>query len=239
MRIRTIKPEFWHHEGLCSLSEFARLMAIALLNWADDEGYFFANPTLIRGQLFPFQDSSKMIPGCLQDLSRVGWIKLGKDNQGRSVGKIVNFEKHQRVDKPKSSSIKASSQFQDESKNDLGSIQDASMLEGKGREGNKEGKGMSEAEEFQAEWNQSGFQKIAAISAGRSKSIGARFSESFFQANWKEGIARAAKSDFCNGKNDRNWKADPDWFLRPDTLPKILEGKYDNKTATQTVMIIE
>lgn len=94
-------------------------------------------------------------------------------------------------------------------------------------------------EEFQSEWNQSGFQQIAAISAGRLKSVNARFSEPFFQANWKEGIARVAKSDFCNGKNERNWRADPDWFLRPDTLPKILEGKYDNKTATQTVMIIE
>lgn len=138
MRIRTIKPEFWMHEGLCNCSEFTRLLAIALLNWADDEGYFMANPILIRGQLFPFLDDSKTIPRSLQDLSRVGWIQLGKDAQGRDVGTIINFAKHQRVDKPKPSEIKASSTFQDQSKNNLGSILEGK--EGNGKEHGKEGK---------------------------------------------------------------------------------------------------
>jgi hypothetical protein len=132
MRIRTIKPEFWMHEGLCKCSEFARLLAIALLNWSDDEGYFMANPILIRGQVFPFEEDSKKIPRAIQELSSVGWIRLGKDDQGRAVGMVINFSKHQRVDKPKSSSIKASSRFQDESKNDPGLILDDSKEERKG-----------------------------------------------------------------------------------------------------------
>jgi len=140
MRIRTIKPEFWMHEGLCSKSEFTRLLAIALLNWADDEGYFLANPVLIRGQVFPFLDDSTKIPRALQDLSSVGWIDLGKDDQGRSIGRIKNFAKHQRVDKPNPSKLKASSVFQEGSKNDLGMILEDSKAEGKGREGNKKGK---------------------------------------------------------------------------------------------------
>jgi hypothetical protein len=140
MRIRTIKPEFWMHEGLCSKSEFTRLLAIALLNWADDEGYFLANPVLIRGQVFPFLEDSTKIPRALQELSSVGWIDLGKDDQGRSIGRIKNFAKHQRVDKPNPSKLKASSVFQEDSKNDLGIILEDSTEEGKGREGNKEGK---------------------------------------------------------------------------------------------------
>lgn len=135
MRIRTIKPEFWLHEGLCGCSEFARLMAIALLNWADDEGYFMAHPALLRGSLFPFLDDSKKIPGTLQELSRVGWIEHGTDDQGRPVGRVVNFSKHQRVDKPQSSKIKASSVFQEQSTNDPGMILDASKEERNGREG--------------------------------------------------------------------------------------------------------
>jgi hypothetical protein len=134
MRIRTIKPEFWMHEGLCKCSEFSRLLAVALLNWSDDEGYFMANPILIRGQVFPFEDDSKKVPRSLQELSSVGWIRIGNDDQGRSVGMVINFAKHQRVDKPKPSTIKASSVFQDASKNDLGRIQDASKEEGKGME---------------------------------------------------------------------------------------------------------
>ena len=147
MRIRTIKPEFWMHEGLCKCSEFTRLLAIALLNWSDDEGYFMANPILIRGQVFPFLDDSKIIPRSLQDLSREGWIQLGKDNQGRDVGKVLNFSKHQRVDKPKPSEIKGCSTFQDASKIDPRLIQDASKEEWKGMEGNgkeKERKGSGE-----------------------------------------------------------------------------------------------
>lgn len=142
MRIRTIKPEFWLHEGLCALPEFTRLLAIALLNWADDEGYFMANPAILRGSLFPFLDDSKKIPRGLQELSRVGWIDLGKDTQDRDVGRIRNFAKHQRVDKPRSSEIKASSAFQEASKNVLGVLQDASKEEWNGMEqGNGTGKG--------------------------------------------------------------------------------------------------
>lgn len=140
MRIRTIKPEFWIHEGLCSLSEFTRLLAIALLNWSDDEGYFMANPAVLRGSLFPFLDDSKKIPRSLQELSGVGWIELGKDKSGREVGRVINFAKHQRVDKPKPSEIKASSVFLDSSKNDLGRVLDASKEEWKGKEEERKGK---------------------------------------------------------------------------------------------------
>ena len=132
MRIRTVKPEFWLHEGLCACSDFTRLMAIALLNWADDAGYFMAHPSLLRGGLFPFLDDSKKIPGTLQDLSRVGWIQLGTDNQGRPVGRILNFSKHQRVDKPQTSRIKDLCTFQEDSKNDLGTFQEPSRQEGNG-----------------------------------------------------------------------------------------------------------
>jgi hypothetical protein len=148
MRIRTIKPEFWLHEGLCSCSEFTRLLAIALLNWSDDEGYFMAHPSLIRGSLFPFLDNSKNIPGSLQDLSRVGWIELGEDSQGRPVGRVTNFLKHQRVDKPQGSKIKGSSVFQEHSKNIPGIILEPSKEEWNGMEGEEEhGKGSGTEDE--------------------------------------------------------------------------------------------
>ena len=140
MRIRTIKPEFWLHEGLCSCPDFTRLLAIALLNWADDHGYFMAHPSLLRGSLFPFLEDSKMIPGSLQDLSRVGWIELGTDNQGRPIGRIVNFSKHQRVDKPKDSLIKDLCTFRDASTTHPRFVQDVSQEEGKGTGNREQGK---------------------------------------------------------------------------------------------------
>ena len=147
MRIRTIKPEFWTHEGLCGLPEFSRLMAIALLNWADDEGYFFANPAILRGSLFPFDDDSTKVRRSLDDLSSVGWIKLGTDSQGRLVGRVLNFRKHQRIDRPKRSEIKASWVIDDESTIDRRLIDDKSTGEGKGMEGKGTGNGREQGRE--------------------------------------------------------------------------------------------
>ena len=39
-RIRTIKPDFWKHEDLSALPEITHMLAAALLNHADDEGFF-------------------------------------------------------------------------------------------------------------------------------------------------------------------------------------------------------
>lgn len=41
-------------------------------------------------------------------------------------------------------------------------------------------------------------------------------------------MLRIQKSSFCQGKNDRGWVASFDWFIRPDTVVKIMEGKYDD-----------
>lgn len=48
MRIRTIKPEFLLHEGLCNLSEFSRLLAIVV--FAADT---FSNPNPMNGETAP------------------------------------------------------------------------------------------------------------------------------------------------------------------------------------------
>jgi hypothetical protein len=129
MRIRTVKPEFWANEKLATLPEFTRLMALALLNYADDEGYFNANPALIRGALFPFGDESRRIPGSLQELSRVGYIQIAKADDGRIYGRVIHFQKHQRVDKLKPSQIKDLVKFQDSSTTPPGVFDDESRQE--------------------------------------------------------------------------------------------------------------
>ena len=39
----------------------------------------------------------------------------------------------------------------------------------------------------------------------------------------------SGESDFLNGKNDRLFKADLEWIMRPENFIKILEGKYGNR----------
>ncbi len=74
-----------------------------------------------------------------------------------------------------------------------------------------------------------GVQKTKATSASRKKAYLARMKDPFFRDHWREAMAKVGQSDFCKGQNERGWKADIDWFLRPDTCARIMEGKYDNR----------
>lgn len=105
-RIRTVKPEFWRHPVLGRLPDDFQLLALSLLTMADDEGYFRAEPALIRGDVQPFRDDLGNISRGLRELLRVGWIEVGKHPEQGEIGFIVNFSKHQRVHNPTPSKLK-------------------------------------------------------------------------------------------------------------------------------------
>ena len=89
----------------------------------------------------------------------------------------------------------------------------------------------AQVDEFVSTWNAKAgpvFGRCLSVSSGRRKTLLARLQEQFWRESFTEGIERMGSSDFCRGKNDRAWKANLDFFLRPDSLVKILEGKYDN-----------
>lgn len=79
-------------------------------------------------------------------------------------------------------------------------------------------------------WNKSGLTKCMALNDTRKRHLNARLGDSFFVSSWREAIAKVSISEFCKGKNDRGWRADFDWFLQPNAIAKIMEGKYDNRT---------
>ncbi|WP_127159233.1 hypothetical protein [Xanthomonas arboricola] len=106
-RIRTIKPEFWKHEDLSALPEITHMLAAALLNHADDEGYFNANPALVKAECLPLRESSVSTHDSLQSLAKVGFIELGVGEDGKRYGRVVKFDEHQRVNRPTPSKIKA------------------------------------------------------------------------------------------------------------------------------------
>jgi len=45
----------------------------------------------------------------------------------------------------------------------------------------------------------------------------------------QEVFAKAEKSNFIKGENERQWQATFDWIIKPANFIKILEGNYDNK----------
>lgn len=86
----------------------------------------------------------------------------------------------------------------------------------------------SEAAEFMEAWNAlpQVFPKIKAMSSGRVRAFNARMKEPAWREYWRTALAMVAQSPFLGGENERGWKADADFFLRPDTVARILEGKY-------------
>jgi len=102
-----------------------------------------------------------------------------------------------------------------------------------GDEEGKEGMEWKEGKEAVMEivelWNSTTLPKCIDVNSRRASSAKTRLSEKFFRDNWRAGIEKLRVSKFCNGLNDRGWRADIDWFLKPDTISKIIEGKYDEK----------
>lgn len=105
-RIRTIKPDFWRDELLAGITAEAALLAIGLLNHCDDEGYFNANPKLVESDVFPLRTLTNPTPALLLELSRIGYIEVFSGSDGKTYGKVANFEKHQVINKKTPSKIK-------------------------------------------------------------------------------------------------------------------------------------
>ena len=44
----------------------------------------------------------------------------------------------------------------------------------------------------------------------------------------REAFQKVEASNFLKGDNERGWRAEFDWVLKPENLVKVLEGNYDN-----------
>mgnify|MGYP006921374903 CR=1 FL=1 len=244
MRIRTVKPEFWTHPVMGRQSPEIQLLALGLLNLADDDGYFLADSELIRSALTPFSDSSRIVHGSITTLVSVGWIEVRTHETHGPIGKVVNFAKHQVINRPKPSKLVEyfeNSAITDESLTNHGRVTDRSLLEGKGMEQGME-QGMEHrphaVDRLREIWNtqkapeQPEWKKPKGKDA-REKPANARWPE-HSEEEWVAIVQRVAASAFCKGANDRGWRATPDWLLRPGTSIKILEGAYDNRATPNT-----
>lgn len=113
-----------------------QLLALALLNYADDHGYFRAEPTLVRSACRPFSEDSVRIHGALNTLLKVGWIETCDSGENGIIGRIAKWEKHQRVNRPSPSKLKPY-WFNESSVNPHGVLTEHSVQEqgtGKGKE---------------------------------------------------------------------------------------------------------
>lgn len=89
----------------------------------------------------------------------------------------------------------------------------------------------STPEDLMAAWNQHAphLPKVKCMGRERQRLARHRLHERSL-GEWIEVIQRLDRSSFCRG-NDRGWRADIDFLLKPDTATKVLEGKYDDRGA--------
>ena len=88
----------------------------------------------------------------------------------------------------------------------------------------------SPVQEVAEEWNKSGkLPKVLKLTQKRTAAISARLSDPFFRDNWRDALAKIETSPFLTGSGDKGWQADIDWFTRPDSCVKIIEGKYNDR----------
>jgi hypothetical protein len=84
------------------------------------------------------------------------------------------------------------------------------------------------------EWNVCAPVRCSRLTPSRRKILAARLKDAWWREKWRDGLARVPTARFLWGENDRKWKADFDWFIKPDSLARILEGKYDHAAAIAT-----
>lgn len=101
-RIRTIKPEFWDSPDTARASAVARLLYIAMWNWADDAGRGVANLKELEGFAFPNDDVRELSGGTSENFRHV--LAEVRDSfevvfykvRGRPYYEIPSWRKHQR-----------------------------------------------------------------------------------------------------------------------------------------------
>jgi hypothetical protein len=77
-------------------------------------------------------------------------------------------------------------------------------------------------------WQGEGLHRIAKLHQSRVAKLGRRLRDSFGGdlERWRAFCQSIRGSPFLMGENDRGWKADLDWALKPASIASVEEGKY-------------
>lgn len=97
-RIRSTHPGQWTDEDFVQCSPFARLLALALRNEADDNGAFEWKPVTIKMRLLPVDNVN--VEELLAELIEHNQVTK-YEIYGRHYGLIRNFKKYQKPKEPK------------------------------------------------------------------------------------------------------------------------------------------
>jgi hypothetical protein len=248
-RKRVIDPEFWSDEEIGHWSFQARLFYIGIWNFSDDEGRFKAHDSLLKSQIFPYDNKIDIIRLKQEVAKKVQWYVY----DGQSYGFTRNFMKHQRIDRPSQSKLPAPPACSEDSANirrtfdehstnaQRGLDDDSRLREEKLREEKLREVKLSYVDFEKSTliaWNSfcedhPELSKTREITGKRRDKLKLRFSQESFK-QFKMILDAIAQQPFCLGVNNRGWKVTLDWLIENDTnFIKVLEMRYrDDKPKT-------
>src|ERR1700736_353694 len=105
-RIRTIKPEFFMHDGLYDLEVGSglplRLAFAGLWTCADRDGLFEWRPRMLKPQILPHDELDfSVVLSCLED----GGFIVSYEVDGKKYGYIPSWNKHQSINNRETESV--------------------------------------------------------------------------------------------------------------------------------------
>lgn len=245
-RIRSVKPEFFRHEELFKLEKSTGLpMRIAFSGlWvcADREGRFEWKPNLLKLDVLPWDEVDFAV--VLEKLREAGFIEHYEIG-AKQYGYIPGWHSHQVIPTKEAPSHfppppGSSREIPDSSQGAPEKITGAHNKDSRGREG--EGKGTEGEREREGEckqppapdlvflWNENSggdMPRVKQLTDKRREAWRRRWMNDPDEAYWIAVIRRMAASPFCRGENDRGWRANVDFLLKPETHVRVMEGRYD------------
>lgn len=75
--------------------------------------------------------------------------------------------------------------------------------------------------------------KVTKLTDKRKRSIKACIAQGYTVEDLGNAFQKAAQTPFLTGENERSWRANFDFIIKPDNLLKILEGNYGAAPAAQ------
>jgi len=94
-------------------------------------------------------------------------------------------------------------------------------------------RGAEVVEEIRLSWNKLASEcdltPCRTISTGRRTHLNKRLKEADWLDSWQQAMEHLKGIKWIRGSATNGWKANFDWFIRPDTVAKILEGAHDDR----------
>lgn len=245
MRSRNLKPEFFTNEHLLQCEPLARILFEGLWCMADRNGYLEDRPYKIKIKILPADNCD--INSLLDQLNKHKLI-IRYSVSGQNYIFIPKFSKHQHPHlNEKKSDIPCYNEPAPDSSGAstiaIRPLNESLLLNTSSyEEGSAHARDTAFRVDFQKLiliWNETLGElcpKIQRLTEQRKRLLANRLRDSFGgdDEQWRSYCLAIRGSPFCTGQNDRGWRANIDWALRPQAVAKVLEGFYAaNETSTQ------